>query len=643
MDMFRLNGLMLFVLLFVPSLGNAVTTAEFFKKPEFVSMRISPTGEYIAAIVPLADRSAMVVIRLSDMKQTGGFKPDKNEYFDDYIWASDKRIIFNTAKKMGNLETPFGLYGLGAMDFNGENKSIISDARWPISALPGDEDNILIHEYWQRSLSYGKLDIRTGDIEHSKQVSPIKKHELYERAYIANGKGEVLVLEAGREATIDDIYYLRKSESEPWVQIYDSAETGEAIEFIGFASKGTKALFQRENKAGGPDSIVAFDMQSFKGEDFLTDENVDPYSFIRSPEDGTILAVKYLDGKPRYKYLEPDNIYVKDHRRLSNSFKGQDVYPQGYSKDGNKAVFLVYSDTNPGDYYLYDRKSGKADLIFSRMNWINPEEMAVTKPIQFKARDGLTINGLLTLPKNHSKSTPVVLNPHGGPFDVFDTWGFDSEIQLLAANGYAVLQVNFRGSGNYGRKFEEAGYKQWGKAMQNDLTDATHWLVDQGIADPNKICIYGASYGAYAALMGAAKEPKLYACAIGNVGVYDLPLQLKIATMGDWDRTRNRNSFMSKQYFRETTETDDLKSVSPANLAANIKIPVLLGGGELDETTSIKQTKLMKTALQNSGNPAELKIYENEGHGNFLLENQLDWANRVLAFLDKTIGPKSGK
>jgi len=223
----------------------------------------------------------------------------------------------------------------------------------------------------------------------------------------------------------------------------------------------------------------------------------------------------------------------------------------------------------------------------------------------------------------------MVLLVHGGPFSVFDSWGFNQEVQLLANRGYAVLQTNFRGSGNYGRAFMEKGYQQWGRAMQDDLTDATHWAIDQGIADKKRICIYGSSYGAYAALMGVVREPGLYACSIGNVGVYDL----KQIFADD-----ARDSAAIDKYFSSTLGSADLETISPTLRATEIKVPVLLGEGREDRTAPLVHTERMRDAIIQAGGAVDVVVYEGEGHGNYLIKNQIDWANRVLVFLDSHIG-----
>ena len=255
------------------------------------------------------------------------------------------------------------------------------------------------------------------------------------------------------------------------------------------------------------------------------------------------------------------------------------------------------------------------------------------QPIKFNARDGLEIEGFLTVPENGgSINLPMVLLVHGGPFDISDSWGFDQEVQLLANRGYTVLQVNFRGSGNYGCSFVEKGHLQWGRTMQDDLTGATRWAIAQGVADKNHICICGGSYSGYAALMGTVREPSLYACSIGNVGVYDLKQLYKDDAKVGW--------FLDK-YFTNTMGNTNLEIISPTLRASEIRIPVLLGAGREDIIALPLHTERMRDTIVKAGGSVDTVIYEGEGHGNYLLKNQVDWASRVLNFLDGNIGSGS--
>jgi len=275
--------------------------------------------------------------------------------------------------------------------------------------------------------------------------------------------------------------------------------------------------------------------------------------------------------------------------------------------------------------------------MLSRGAWIDPAKQAEMRPVSFASRDGLKVHGYVTLPPGKGENRlPMVVMPHGGPFGVQDIWKFNKDAQLLAAAGYAVLQVNFRGSGGYGGAFTQAGARQWGLKMQDDLTDATRWAIQSGLADPSRICLYGASYGAYASLMGVAKEPALYRCAAGYVGVYDLPM---MHTRGDTQQAK-----WGRNYIKDWIgEPASLAAVSPTQLADRIKAPVFLAAGGEDERAPIQHTELMERRLKAAGVPVESLYFRTEGHGFYKPEHQKEFYSRLLAFLGRHLGETAGK
>jgi len=259
--------------------------------------------------------------------------------------------------------------------------------------------------------------------------------------------------------------------------------------------------------------------------------------------------------------------------------------------------------------------------------------MAPMQPIALPARDGLQLHGWLTRPKNAAagQPLPLVVLPHGGPFGIVDEWEFDSDTQLLAQAGYAVLRLNYRGSGGYGRSFQQAGARQWGGTMQDDLTDATRWAIAQGHADPQRICIYGGSYGGYAALMGVAKEPDLYRCAVGYVGVYDLQMMRSDnGRIARWTRTWSDEWVGS--------DSQQLADASPTRLADRIKVPVLLVAGGEDEVAPVEHTRRMERALRSAGVPVETMYVANEGHGFYKPENKRAYYTKLLDFFATHLG-----
>lgn len=324
------------------------------------------------------------------------------------------------------------------------------------------------------------------------------------------------------------------------------------------------------------------------------------------------------------------------YRSLEAAVGGEPVFITSASKDGRLQLVRTWSGSNPGDFFLYDTVAKKLEHLISRSEWIDPEKMASVEPFSFAARDGVQVHGYLTRPKGVTQASSMVVMPHGGPFGIYDTWDYDRDAQMLAAAGYAVLQVNFRGSGNYGRAFQQAGARQWGGTMQDDVTDATRWAITQGHANAQKVCIYGASYGAYAALMGVAKEPTLYRCAAGYVGIYDLPIMY---TAGDIQENKS-----GEMYLREWLgDRASLTAISPVNLADRIKVPVFLAAGGKDERAPMQHSQRMEAALKKAGGSVESLYYPTEGHGFYTEPHQREYYSKLLAFLAQSLGGETAK
>jgi dipeptidyl aminopeptidase/acylaminoacyl peptidase len=314
---------------------------------------------------------------------------------------------------------------------------------------------------------------------------------------------------------------------------------------------------------------------------------------------------------------------------------GEDVHVEilDETDELDKAVVFVSGPGNPGDFYLVDTRTGEFLLRMPRYSNPPAELLSRMDPIELVVRDGETIRGYLTVPTNvEERMLPMVVMPHGGPHGVYDTWDYHFESQLLASRGYVVLQVNFRGSGGRSASFMEAGYGEWGGRMQDDLTDATHWAISEGIADPDRICIYGESYGGYASLMGAVKEPDLYQCAIGMSGVYDLNLMFQSGDVADAER--------GLSYMREVLGEDRtlLETRSPVANADKIEANVMLIHGLQDERAPIEHAERMREALMNEGKEVVWITENREAHGILSDDNRVRVYQGILDFLELNIG-----
>lgn len=341
----------------------------------------------------------------------------------------------------------------------------------------------------------------------------------------------------------------------------------------------------------------------------------------------------YEDHFPQYWYPDPEHPLAQLHQWLRGAFRGRDVDITSTTDDMSLAVVTISSPLTPPTYYVVDVPGRKLLVQLESRPDLKADQLAQVDPIEFTARDGVKIRGLLTMPRGApEKSLPMVVVVHGGPHGVYDHYGFDWEAQLFASRGYAVLQVNYRGSGGRGREFQNAGYGRWGREMQDDVTDGVRWAIGDGVADPKRICIYGGSYGGYAALTGAFREPELFRCAIGMAGVYDLPLMFE---KGDIQSVESGINYLKKAV---GTDPEELKRRSPVYNADKIKAKVLLLHGKLDERAPLEHAERMREALERAGNPPEWSTEWGEGHGFFDEANRAAAYERILQFLSKNLG-----
>ncbi len=623
---------------------------QFVKLDAFEQLKISPTGEYLAASAPVDDKSVLIILRRSDMKRTGLMVLGTRTHVEDFWWVNDDRVLLTTSEKNGPFDTRYATGEIFGMDADGKNQSLLVgwrrgnqavDSRikarkqefigaFMVDDLRDSDDHVLISVFpftasEEPFTTLQKLHVRTG------ARSVIARAPVRRASFTVDHAG---IARFASGAGIDrklKLYY-RANGDAPWELLNDESKSGVRMHALGFRADDRIAYLQVEQPTG-PDALMSFDAATRQQALVVRDAKVDPYELIWSADGATPIAARFLDGVPKLHYLDEAAKESRLLKSLHKGFPGHSVSFTGFTRDENRALVYVYSDRNPGDFYMFDIVKKEATHLASRRDWVDPERMATMQPVSIPARDGRTLHGFLSVPPgSDGKNLPLVVNPHGGPFGIADTWRFSTEPQLLASRGYAVLQVNFRGSGNYGREHVQAGYRQWGLKMQDDVTDATLWAVARGIASRDRVCIYGASYGAYAALMGAAKEPDLYRCAIGYVGVYDLPLMFQDGDI--------RDSKSGTNFLAETLGGDRgrLGQTSPSRLASQIKVPVFLAAGGADERAPLRHSELMRDALTAAGNKPEWLAYTNEGHGFYEEANQVEYYTKLLAFLDRHIG-----
>ena len=648
-------SLLMFAALFAMA-GNATAQtaqpyniADFIREDKFSSLTVSPKGTYVAITVPVEDQTMLIVIKPGESKPIMRLGArGRKTHIVGVTWVSDERLIYSFAVKDQLDESPYLTGELWAVDADGKHSIQLAGIRnndpgfsaraggpvnretfgaAVIDTLP-DDDNTIIVGVSRTGTPYStveRMNVKTGSLQRI-ALAPVKNADFttdnHAQARFADGYG----------ADQRQQLFYRKSNSSDWVLFNDEGTSGVKTRPIGFSPDDSIAYFIREEKTG-PSSVVAYNVADGTTKVLMHDELSSPAQVIHAVGKHYPIGIGFSGTTPRIEYFDPESADARTHRALSKAFAGEYVLGAGEMTDKHEILLYAYGDREPGAFYSMNADTHKVTPVMYAADWLDPNRLAKMQLVTFAARDGRKIPGWLTLPPgSDGKNLPMIVYPHGGPFGVGDTWGYNTAVQLLAAHGYAVFQVNYRGSEGYGREFALAGYKQWGLAMQDDLTDATRWAISQGIADKNRICLYGASYGGYAALMGVAKEPDLYKCAAGQVGVYDLA---KVR-----DDNASYNDYL-KTFFATTFNDGDVAALSPNKLASRIKVPVFLSAGKVDETAPIEHTEMMERALKAANVPVETLYFPTEGHGIYKRENRAKFFMQLLDFLHRNIGGRA--
>lgn len=633
-----------------PSKPGVIAIGDFLHRADFTQVTISPDGKYLAALTPAPDKPHENVLAILDGKTAKVLHiipSGQDALIAEYFWFNSERLIASLAIKNGGLDTPaptgelFAINADGSHQINligfraskagalGNHDDLRGVGAQPISTRPVSDNQILVELGYAGSNRNGTLtDFAKLNVQNGKTVNmgsgPERNSEM-----IADHAGQVRAAIADNHFTGAKLW-LRTDNNANWELVNDPAKSGVEIMPLGFNRDNSK-LYVNVSQGDRPRAIELLDMSSKQRTRIFQGEFADPGELLPTADHQDFYAVISQDGKPALHYIDEDSEEARLTQALAVNFPGQLAYFSSFTSDGKHAIVHVSSDHNPGDYYLFDLATHNAQYLLAAEHWLDPKQMRPMEPIALTARDGLALHGFLTLPAG-TQPFPLVILPHGGPHGIADEWGFDPEVQLFASRGYAVLQLNFRGSGGYGTKFQERGYRQWGLSMQDDLTDATEWAIKQGYANAQRICIYGGSYGGYAALEGVVREPDLYKCAIGYAGVYDLRVQL--------DKSDTQESNMGVDYLHRALgdDRDDLLRRSPLGGVDKIKANILLIHGESDPRVPFKNFQEFTRALDAQHKPYQSLTKPMEGHGFFLEAHRQEAYEKMLSFLGQNIG-----
>lgn len=638
--------------LFTPSqAAEPLPIEHFLKQPTFIDMKISPDGRHLAVTVPQGDdQTVLAVVDRQTMKPTAILGMRGREHVDDFVWVSDERLVVSAAKKEGMLDAPIPTGELFAVDADGKGSELLfgyrlaasgsqaSNIKKPaaerasaylIDTLPDNDSQVLIAVHpWMTGERGTFSEARLLNVK-SGRTSKVATSPIPLGTFLADRDGNVR-LSWGVLPDHNQKVYLRPAKGGDWSLIHDEATREFRIWPIAFHEDGRRVYVTRES-VQAPNALYLYDTASGEMTSVLADARWDIGTPLFGAGHQALYGVRLQADVPKLAFIDPSSRQARLAKAIADAFPGQHAYFTSFTDDGGHGLVHVYSDRNSGEFYLFDLATMKAHYLAASREWMDPEAMAPMRPIRVKARDGRMLEGYLVLPPgSDGKAVPLVVNPHGGPHGIRDVWGFNAEAQLLASRGYAVLKLNFRGSGGYGRAFEQAGYRQWGGAMQDDVADAVRWAVAEGHADPERVCIYGGSYGGYTALMNSARYPDLYRCTVGYAGVYDLRLMY---SDGDIKQT-----LYGRSYLDLVLGNQGLTEASPVSLADRIKMPVLLVHGGEDFRVPQAHADRMRAALREAGNDPEWLVERREGHGFYNMDSRVKLYTQLLAFFDRHIG-----
>ena len=598
--------------------AKRIPLRDFFRNPERASFQISPDGNTLAFMQPYQNRMNVFV-----QPRAGGeplrLTSETERDVAGYFWKGSRRIVY-------------------LKDFKGdENFHLVAAdvaGGQPVDLTPFDKvrAQIIDDRYDNDDEMLVALNKRNPEVFDVYRVD-LNSRELM---LIAENPGNVVgwvTDHAGSlrlAITTDGVNtsILHRPNDGAAFQNVITTNFKENIQPL-FFDFDNKLLFASSNIGRDKAAIVRLDPATAKEDGVIfqhPEVDVEGLGWSRKRKVYTEVQFSTWKRERRFFDAETQTIYADLEIRLP----GYEIDLQSNNRDEDVFVVAAWSDRTQGVRYLYERASGTLTKLAEIAPWLDQNELAQMRPISYAARDGLVIHGYLTLPRGGGTNLPLVVNPHGGPW-ARDVWGYSPEVQFLANRGYAVLQVNFRGSVGYGRSFWEASFHQWGKTMQDDVSDGVKYVIEQGIADPKRVAIYGGSYGGYATLAGLAFTPELYACGVDYVGVSNLFTFLKTIPPY-W---KPMLDMFYEMVGNPETDKELLTEASPVLHADNIRAPLLIAQGAQDPRVNVDESDQMVAALQKHGVPVEYIVKDNEGHGFHNEENRFEFYEAMEKFLDQ--------
>jgi dipeptidyl aminopeptidase/acylaminoacyl peptidase len=605
---------------------------DFFVEADMRSLQLSPDGRYLAFLTTLGTGKVGIALMHLDTGKVEALVAAKDENYKSYFWKGSDYIVYGG--DIGGAESP----AWRSIDIPKRHVVALSEA---YRELTSDDANFInirnrlrfdpYHfmgsgrkDFGSSSIGMYLVDVRDGT------RTPVGSYEpstADETEFLADNNGVLRVRSYYEGKSI--VFEVRPQPTDRFVKVAEFPANDPKWEWRFFAADN-ETLYLVSTEKSDTGTLYAYNVRTRQlGAPLFHSPDGEIDSVLSSYDLTKLYGVTYTTDKTYYHFTDPARARLQN--TIDNSLPGTTNIIISESQDEKIMVVAATSDRTPGSYYLLDLRNPRLMLIGKVNGRIKPEQMRPMEPVQYVARDGLTIHGYLTRPAgSEGKPVPLIIHPHGGPYGIRDDWGFDGEVQFLANRGYAVLQINYRGSGGYGYAFQKAGQREWGGKMQDDLTDGVKWAIAQGITDAAHVGIYGASYGGYATLAGLTFTPELYRCGANYVGVSDLGL---ITSWGDFRRSGRGTDMFYREWVGDDAQYKHDRS--PVNFVDRIRVPLLNAYGYNDRRVEIKNWTRLESKLKEYNKTYEIMIMGNEGHGFYNEGNRIDFYRRLEAFLDK--------
>ena len=636
-----------------PVLADAIPIEQFYTGYEFTKPSLSPDGKSVAVLHNHNGAKNLKVLDLETYEVTWitNYEASRVNW---YTWLDNNQLafsvvdskgrprlddMFNVASRDGRRMRRLSTQEAGRHLLQARFRAITWLTFELLDAMPDDPNHVLITTW---NIKLNRRLLKLDSIPTNETIFS----DVY-RMNVNNGRMTRIVKNPGGvyQWLVDHEHNVRVGvtrendlstrilhrEGKQWTEVMRFGHDEESVWPLEFSRDG-KSLFVLSNIGRDTLALGLFDIQRGRLiQTLFAHPDVDVSGLVYSKSAQRLVAAIYTTDQTYYRYFIPQRARLE--RSVSRLFNGYATNIT-FNDDGSSALVVAANDKNPGRYYHYDADKKELRELF-RVNEALPEDqLSSTRSISVKARDDVVLQGYLTVPENKKPNGAMLIMVHGGPHSVRNYWGFNPDVQFLVSRGYSVLQLNFRGSWGFGRKFERSGWYEWNAAIQDDIADAAMWAIQEGLAKEDKVCLFGASFGGYSAIMSLAKYPDLYSCAISFAGVSDLP---KL-----YNQAQAEND-MIRQWLDTVVgagSVSNLENASPLNYVSDIESPVLIAHGMRDSVVSVEQTRELEAELSRLGKQYLSIYYRDENHQLESVENRIDFFNRVAAFLqERLFGP----